>query len=257
MVLARPHRHVATQRHAVVAGQLRQFVIRHAVAEAENHPPHAFGGENVGVFEIGDFRRRAATSQAIAGVHQNLGRVDHALVPGQFAERIHDIGRQVHRMASVGLFGVGVILPADAADGHLRADALAGEDVAQQAAFVARLVQQREGLKPFRADFAGFDTRADRHIALALVADQQQRRPIGGHDQQGLFKTRVEPGQIGQIGKMLPIGIDDQMGESMAAHGSPSGGESFLELSGRCPWRRLGLAKLGPINLGNTMSHDF
>jgi hypothetical protein len=35
------------------------------------------------------------------------------------------------------------------------------------------------------------------------------RPAIDGHDLQCLFKTRVEPGQIGQLGEMLPIGVDD------------------------------------------------
>lgn len=159
-----------------------------------------------------DLGGRASRAQPVSGVHQHVGGVDHLLSPGQLAQCVHHIAGQVERVERVRLLTLGEILPADAADAGALADALPGQDFLQQAAADARLVEQRKGWEALGAQPPGHIKRADVEISGALVADDQQRVARPAQDEQRLLKARVKAGQIGHVGKVLAVAIDDQVG---------------------------------------------
>ena len=74
---------------------------------------------------------------------------------------------------------------------------------ARSVARLARQAQVLEPLPPHRQRRRPGD-------APALVADQDGGITIRPHDQHRLLETRVEAGQVGQVGAVLAIGVDHQ-----------------------------------------------
>jgi hypothetical protein len=103
------------------------------------------------------------------------------------------------------------------------------------------------------AQFASIVKWTDAQIPFTLVANEQQRIGLGADNEQTLFKARVEVGEVGQVGKMLAVTVDDKMAEASTIHsGTGSFQASFIFAQvGR--WWRHGFAKFRPINFDKSV----
>ena len=72
-----------------------------------------------------------------------------------------------------------------------------------------RLSQRTEHL----AEDAAYRYRDAERLPHALVAENQHGRFTLAENEKTLFKARIIPGKVFQIGKMFPVRIDDQVGE--------------------------------------------
>ncbi len=120
------------------------------------------------------------------------------------------------------MLGIGEILPPDASDRRAFADPLAREDLPHEPAVSPGLIQQGERLEPLVPQLARHVQWADRQIPLALIAHDQQRVPATGDHQHRFFEARIEPRKPGQIGKVLPVAINNQVRQSQLVHARPA-----------------------------------
>ena len=118
-------------------------------------------------------------------------------------------------------------LPADGADALACLQAAIGKDVGQRLRTVSRLRRQREGL----VEDALVRSVADLGITPAFIADEKLRLPTGNDDQQRLLEARVVAREIGDVGRMLAVAIDDEGVEAGFALRAPA--------APRCAPRRL------------------
>ena len=87
------------------------------------------------------------------------------------------------------------------------ADALGGEDGGQRLGAVARLAGQAEILEPDRSHRQW--RRLDQ--PMALVADKDRRIAWRANHEHSFFEPRVEPGEVGDVRAVLPIGPHHQV----------------------------------------------
>ncbi|WP_245482364.1 hypothetical protein [Mesorhizobium sp. M4A.F.Ca.ET.050.02.1.1] len=92
------------------------------------------------------------------------------------------------------------------ADPVARPQPASGQDVRQRVGTVARLRRQRKGL----VEDALIGAAAEFGIAPALIADQQFCFPAGNDDQQRLLEAGVVAAEIGDVGGMLAVAVDDE-----------------------------------------------
>ncbi len=247
-------RHVTGQRLAVVAAEARELGIRHPGTQAKEHPLHALGGENACVLEIGNFRRRAARAQAVAGMHHESGGVDYRWAAREIPKRVDQIGRQVDGVGAIGVFGIGEVLPADAPDLGAGADPLAGENIANLSARITRLIEKGEGLEALRAKLPGRIQRAHPQISLAFVSDHDQGISIPRHDQDGFLEARIEISEVGEVREMLAIRVDDQVSEAVRGHCRTQLIEPLLQLGGLDGGRAFRQPERRPVDFDQLMS---
>lgn len=106
-------------------------------------------------------------------------------------------------------------LPTDGSDARPGTHTLIGHDVRQRQRAVAWLAGQAEVLVEPHLHGEG---RGTSHPD-ALVADEDRRSPRFADDQHRLLEPGIEAGQVGEVGAVLPVGVDHQM--VVSAFGGP------------------------------------
>ena len=174
-------------------------------------------------------------AQPIGGIDEQVARIlDPPARPDQLPHRVDDVRRRLERGA------VGVGLPADHADPRPGSDPLIGEDLPERPGPISGLAGQAQVLEQLTAHR---QRRRTGH-AVALVADEDRRNPVGPDDEQGLLEAGVEAGQPGEVRAVFPVGIHDARGRG----GRPSaraGGEAGRVGGGREVWSPVGHAEVG------------
>ena len=85
---------------------------------------------------------------------------------------------------------------------------------------------------------------------VALVADQDQGGLIVPHDQYGFLEPGIESGEVGEVGAVLPVRIDD---EPVVASLTCACDESIHTIGVDRVWdprRLIRHAEIGQLNLG-------
>ena len=191
---------VAGEGGPVPAQQPDGLLLGHAGPQAGQQAAHAVGGLAGGPLEIGQLLDLVDDAQTVGRVDQQVaGVLDQPRRAGQPAELVHEEGGRLE------LRPVGVRLPADHADPAAGADPLGGEDVAQRPRPVPGLVRQAQVLE----QVASHRERRRAGHPVALVADEDGRLIGRAQDEDRLLEPRIEPGQPGQVGAVLSIGVDD------------------------------------------------
>ena len=140
------------------------------------------------------------TRKPVGGPDQDVGGVlDRAVRPGQPPQFIDDERGKVDDPAVV------EHLPPHDADSAPGTDALLSQDLRQRERSVAGLAGKTEVLEEVAPHGEGSGIRH----SPALVAHEDGRHLIRAHDEEGLFETRIEAGQVGEIGTVLAIGVHD------------------------------------------------
>ncbi len=151
------------------------------------------------------------TRSPVGGIDQEVGGVLHHAVRGRRPELVDQEGR--------GLDGrpAGVGLPADDADPAGAPDPCVAQDRTQRhrrVAGLARKAQVLEGDQPHRQRGRG------RHRA-ALVADEDGGLARRRDEQHRLLEAWVEPGEVGEVGAVLPVGPHDEVVVAAGGHRLP------------------------------------
>lgn len=133
---------MARKRHSVHPGGRDRFEIAHAIAEREDEPAHRLGGVMVGELEDGDLVGGDRSAQPVAGMHEEVGRVDHVRMAGDAAQCVGEERRDLEGVLGIVHLAGAVVLPAGGADARGRGDL--GREQVGEAAGVARLRDQRE-----------------------------------------------------------------------------------------------------------------
>jgi hypothetical protein len=175
------------------------------------------------------------------------------------AQVVHEVGGEFAGGTAVCHLGITKIFPAHTAHSCASLNAFLGENVANEAAVLARLVEQGEGLEPFITQLTRRVQGADAQIALAFVAHHQQWMAIQADDEQGFFKAGVKVGEVGEVSKMFAVAVNHEVGESCVSHSGAGSGQTrfkFAQSSGRRAYRR---AKFRPINFNQFVfgGHGF
>ncbi len=151
-------------------------------------------------------------------------------------------------MLALGVFGCGVVLPADASDLRLGADPFVSQDFAQLAAVASGGADQRERAEALVPQFSCRPERADWQVTDTLGAHNEQRLAVWSDNHEGLFEARIKTGQPVQVGKVLPVPVNQEMGKPFAGHGGAGGLQARLVFSQRRHWRRCCLPELRPLD---------
>ena len=241
----RKHR-MGRLRQAVHADQPRGGELAHAGLDVGEHVAHALRGEGGGELEGCKLVGLVDGAQAAGRVHHQVGGVDDAASfadhPAQF---VGDEGRQVERRLVKTMVAGAERFPADRADRLAKRHAAFGEDVGQRRRAVARLPGQAEGL----VEHALIGAADDLGIAPALIADQQLRYLSGQQDQQRFLETRVVSREIGDVGRMLAVAIDDEAIEAVGAAARQQSFDARLVGGQRNPGHHGRLAEFGQRDL--------
>ena len=193
---------VAREGRAVPAEQASRLPFGHPRLEPVQDVAYAAGRLARRPLERRQLLDLVDDAQPVAGVDEQVVGVLHPTsCTGGPPELVDEEGRELdHR-------SLRVRLPADGAHPPSRRDALRGEDLRQRGGRVAWLAGQAEVLEPHESHrrWCGAGD------PVALVADQECRIAGRPDDEHRLFEPRVEPGEIGEVGAVLPIAPDDQV----------------------------------------------
>src|SRR5215470_5637684 len=90
-------------------------------------------------------------------------------------------------------------------------------------------------------------------ICLALVSNKDERSCRWADDEERLFEPRIEASEISQIGKMLAITINDNVGDFELFHSGSQVGDSRFKLSNRRTRRTSRHTEFGPVDFDQAM----
>ena len=233
----------------------------HARPHREQHPAHGRRAVRRRELETRDLVDVVAQPQPGSGADEDRGRV-HRLA-AECPEHGHQVGGHLDPVRRARLVVGAEVLPArDAhplrtgagpslATGPGAAHASLGQQAAQWPAVGPGLVDQAEALVPDHLD----PGRHHRRIGDALVAHEQHRRPARHEDEQRLLEPGVEAGQVGQVGEVLPVGVDEQRVKPGLGRRGGRRGQARLvglrrhrRLGGRQP--EIGYPDLGKLDTG-------
>ena len=157
-----------------------------------------------GLLEDGELVDLVDDAQAVGGVDEEVGGVLHgAARAGQ--------PRAARRRGTTGSVAcvarLGVRLPADHADPRARPDALVGEDLGRAAAIdPAAGLGRLKSWKRCRRMGRGAAPAMPQHSLPTRIAGS----PSGPTTEQRLLEPWVEPGEVREVGAVLPVGVDDE-----------------------------------------------
>src|ERR1700722_504258 len=140
---------VTPQWLSTCASKRHHLVVGHSLAQAKDHSLHALGSLHAGVFEIGDFRSRAKSAQAVPGMHKKIGTINNSTVACKLAKRVHKVGRQLDRVLRIRVLVVREILPSHAPYRRCFCYSFSRKDRLYHPALIPRLTEQGKWLEPF------------------------------------------------------------------------------------------------------------
>src|SRR5271168_1641389 len=163
-------------------------------------------------------------------MHQQISTVHHTLVSRKLAKSVHKIRRQLNRITRMRMLLIREILPAHASDHGCCVNPLTRKYLPNLPALVSRLIEQGKWLEAFSSQLSVTKQRAHADIGFTFIAYHQQRGATRGDDEQSLLKPRVETGEVSNIGKMLPVAVNHQMGKLALVHHGAEPVYSLLQL---------------------------
>jgi hypothetical protein len=188
------------QRRPVPLEQPDRLALADARSQAPQQAEHAIRGLAGGPFEGGQLLDLVDHAQAVAGVDQQVRGVLHETGRSDtVAQRVDQECRCLDRRA------LRVGLPADDADPGPWAEPLARQDLGERPRAIAWLpgqAQVLEALPPHRQ-------RRGARQAVTLVADQDRRIVVRSDEEHGFLEAWVEAAQVGEVGAVLAVGVDD------------------------------------------------
>ena len=118
-----------------------------------------------------------------------------------------------------------VRLPTDDSDPTAGLDALVAQGLGERPRVVPRLARQAQVLE---ADRPHGEWRRRAEVE-ALVAEQERRITGRRDDQHRFFESRVEPGEVGDVGAVLAVGPHDDVVVAAGVHDGPQPFQSIGE----------------------------
>ncbi len=199
--LAGRQHQVTGERHAVPFEELNGLALTKTGLEPEQQPAHSVGGMAGGVFERGQLFDFVDHPQTGVGINQQIDCVlNQAVRSNQAAHLVDDISREVE------LVGSSILLPTDHTDAASRYNALLAEDLCQRPGSVARLARQTEILE----HMAAHRHRSGTGRPPTLITHQDGWVTRGPQHQQRFLEAGIEPGQVREVGTVLPIRPDQE-----------------------------------------------
>ena len=198
--------------------------------------------------EGGDLLDLGYGAQSGRRVEQHRRRLAHRCrVPGEVAQRVDQQRRGEEARQRAGPLVGHQVLPADHADRLPAAQPGRAQHVGQARRGVARLARQAERL-------AEHDIQRQRQhggIARPLVADEQHAAIARAQEQDTLLEARVVASQVGQVGVVLAVAVDDQpvAGGGGIGAGTPRGVERSRQLGPFLDRAEVGQGHLAPGDL--------
>ena len=228
------------ERHSVPAQELHGFLLGHSRGQLSEQPEDTARRLTGCVFEHHQLLGLVDHPEPISSSDKKIVGVLHQPArAGQLAQGVHEEGGDFHHRS------VAIVLPPDDPDPRARADSLLGQDLAKRLGSIAGLAGQAEVLE----QVAPHAERSGARHPKALVADHDGRIALGADDQDGLFEPWIEPGQIREVGAVLPVCVDHESVVAPALRPLSKPLEPGRVDRIREPRRRCGHPEIGELDL--------